>query len=71
MNSGKGKWLSELPRVQSSTPLPALLGQVLSILSLSFSRPQILSGVEEEPREVIWKAREEADWVFSMKFGKY
>ena len=62
MNGGKGKRLSELPRVQSSTPL----GQVLNILPLSFTGPQILSGVEEEPREVIRKAREEAETGLSM-----
>lgn len=71
MSSGKRKQLSELPGARSSMPLPALLRQILSTLPLSFTRPQILSGVEEQPGEVIWRAREEAAWAFNVKFGKY
>lgn len=71
MNGGKGERPSELPGVQGSTPLPALLAQVLSILPLSFTGPQILSGVKEEPSEVIRRAREEADWTLNVKIGKY
>lgn len=61
----QGKEPQRAPRVQSSTPLPALLGQVV-ILSLSFAG----GGVEEEPREGIWRARQQPDWAFNGKFGK-
>lgn len=66
----EGEEAQRAPRVQSSIPLPAPLGRVISILSLSFAGAQTCGGVEEEPWEGIWRAGEEVDWAFNGKFGK-